>query len=235
MQLSRSKCRSTALEIWLMPLRQPLTLRTFILDPHLSTKEISGRPRKPETESDLMRETVQAVKGITADGKGMTQEFKKLALQAQQNHNDYWPANANTAPECFNCGRKGHRAAECKVQPMRQSSANYSSKGSMAGSRRDAMLGTILWRLSDLAIALHHLHTKAMPQQIASPLPMRLKCMLLVTGSLRTGSLPFLMQSGKGEQQKRQWWARRSATLRTTPKEYSSRPLQVCPACDSWP
>ena len=36
----------------------------------------SGHPRKPETESDLMRETVQAVKGTTADVKGMTQDFK---------------------------------------------------------------------------------------------------------------------------------------------------------------
>lgn len=85
----------------------------------------SGRPRKPETDSDLMRETVQAVKGITADVKGMTQDFKKLALHAQQNHNGYWPADTNNVPECWKCGRQGHRASECKAQPVRQDTGNY--------------------------------------------------------------------------------------------------------------
>ena len=75
------------------------------------------RPRKPETETELMRETVQAVKGITADVKGMTQDFKKLALQAQQNHGGHRPAHPNNIPECYKCGRKGHTGQNCRVQP----------------------------------------------------------------------------------------------------------------------
>lgn len=37
-----------------------------------------------KTETDLMQETVPAVKTVTAHVKGVTQDFKKPALQTQQ-------------------------------------------------------------------------------------------------------------------------------------------------------
>ena len=97
MQLSR-KSSSPAPEPQMMLLVKPLTLRTWTLDLHLSAysperiQRMRRRPRKPETETELMRESVQAVKGITADVKGMTQVFRRLALQAQHNHGGHRPA-----------------------------------------------------------------------------------------------------------------------------------------------
>ena len=84
MQLSRSECRSRNLADAI-----EAAIDFEDMDSGSSPEHIrdSGRPRRPETESDLIRETVQAVKGITADVKGMTQDFKKLVLHAQQNHN----------------------------------------------------------------------------------------------------------------------------------------------------
>ena len=61
-----------------------------------------------KTGTDLMQETVPAVKGVTADVKGMMQNFKKPVLQAQQRHRLAPPYNSNH--KCSSCARRGHLA-----------------------------------------------------------------------------------------------------------------------------
>ncbi|KAL3152946.1 hypothetical protein ABBQ38_012247 [Trebouxia sp. C0009 RCD-2024] len=136
------------------------------------------RPRKPETETQLLRETVHAVKG-TADVKGPTQDFRKLALQAQQNNGNggHRPAHNTNIPECQKFGRKGHLSRDCKVQPPRQNSLRDSShrtstKRTLTTFRSTGMLSIF----SSQAIGL--------------------------SDFLRTGSLSALMQTGNEDLQK---------------------------------
>ena len=71
--------------------------------------------RKRETDSDVVREAAQAV-------KGMTQEFKKMALQAQQAPRP--PAQLNNLPQCYSCGKKGHFTKDCRQPPRQPRAAN---------------------------------------------------------------------------------------------------------------
>ena len=84
---------------------------------------------KRESDHDVVRKAAQAVRGMTQsvsqNVKEMNQDFKRLALQAQQTQR---PPQSNNAPECYNCGKTGHLGGDCP-RPPRQPNFQGRPKG----------------------------------------------------------------------------------------------------------